>query len=157
MAKDNKSQLTKEEEVDARLATAMGEAALGTPEMQQGIVGMVQSAEPVMASGQVLANMIMQMKEKADEQGLNLSDRIWMAQGGVADRLADRLANTVQSLAGVPIGDQGDAIWEEALNVFKLAMQTQQGGQAPGAPQAPQAAPQGMGPMGAAQQMGMAV
>lgn len=145
MNKDISQKLSKDEEVDARLATAMGHAALSTPEIQQGLEGMLSSADPTMAAGQVLANMVMQMREQAESNNLGLSDSIWMAQGGVADRLAETMASNI----GDP--NQADAIWEEALNVFKLATKagTQQ--------QAPQGTPVPAGPIGAAQQMGMPV
>lgn len=141
--------LSKEEEIDARLATAMGHAALATPEIKQGLEGMLSSAEPTMAAGQVLANMVMQMREQAESANLGLSDNIWMAQGGVADRLAETMASNI----GAP--DQAGAIWEEALNVFKLASKV--GNDQQGAPAAPQGPAMPSGPIGAAQSMGVAV
>ncbi len=143
--------LSKEEEADASLATAMGAVVLATPEFQQGLSGMAQSADPVMVAGQVLAGLIMNLKEQAMQNSMDLSDKIWMAENGVADRLADDIIRALEATTGAELAGQEQKVWIEALNVMKMAAKagsaTPAGGM--GAPPPQPAPPQGgMGPMG---------
>lgn len=139
--------LTKEEEVDANLATAMGATALYVPEMQEAIVGLAQSADPVMVAGQLVANLVVNVKEQSMTRGLDLSDKIWLADGGVADRLADELCKVIDATTGQDMDGMTDKVWIEALNVLKMMNGGPQQGRGQGAPEtAPQ--PAGGAPMG---------
>lgn len=146
--------LSKEEEADASLATSMGAVVLATPEFQQGLAGMAQSADPVMVAGQVLAGLILNLKEQSMQNSMELSDKIWMAENGVADRLADDIATAIEAATGADLSGQEQKIWIEALNVIKMAGKAGTGAAPAGGASAPgPAAPQqpmgGMGPMGA--------
>lgn len=142
------TELTEEEEIDARLATAMGHAALSTPEVKQALEGMMSAAEPPMAAGQMLANLITQMKEQSDAQGLGMSDNIWMAEGGVSDRLSETIATNM----GEP--EAATAIRQEVLEVLKMGAQVGEQNAQAGAQAPPQAGPVPSGPMGALDAMG---
>lgn len=137
-----KSALSKEQEIDANLATAMGLTAMQTPQIKEAMLGMAQSADPVMAVGQFVAQMILNLKEQSMNNKVPLDDKIWMAEGGVADRIIDDaiLDLTTEGVDG--LAGTNDAVLEEVINVIKLAGKAGSGGQGPQAagPPMPQGA-----------------
>ena len=144
MEEQKGTDLSKEEEVDVNLATAMGATALYVPEMQEAIVGLAKSADPVMVAGQLVANLVINIKEQSMSRGLDFSDKIWLADGGVADRLADEICKVIDALTGEDMEQQADKVWIEAINVLKMMKGgADQQGQQPGAAAAPGAAPMG--------------
>lgn len=142
-AKENKKGdlLTDEEETDVDLATAMANVALSMPEVTDSLDQMVQSAEPVLAIGQFIANMVLNIKEQAMTQGLNLSDKIWLAEGGVVDRIDDSVVQNLAQRTGLDLTQDMQKIWIETLNVFKLAAKTGQAAAAKQQNTPPQGAP----------------
>ncbi len=140
--KKGKSSLSKEQEIDVNLASAMGLTAINTPQISEALVGMAQSADPVMAVGQFVAQLILNLKEQSVNNNVPLDDKIWMAEGGVADRIIDEaiLNLTTEGVDG--LAGTNDAVLEEVMNVLKLAGQAggpPQGGAPPQQPAAPTA------------------
>ena len=129
-------QLSDDEETDANLATAMAASVMSSPEMIKALVEQTANAEPVMAVGQYIAEAMLNLKEQADKNGLDISDSVWTADGGVADRLIDQAVLNIVAGGGPDLEGQEEAINEEVLNVLKMAMQTGGGGGQP--PQGPQ-------------------
>lgn len=131
--------LSKDEEQDTAMATAMGATVLASEQARQGIDQMMGSAEPILAIGQVVANALLHLKEQSDKQGMGFSDNIWMAQGGVADRLIKEVVRDVDARTGEDMTSQSDKIWIEVVNFMKMAGSAGSNPQQQGAPQ------QGMG------------
>lgn len=138
--------LSEEEEADADLATAMLVTLLSNPQMEKGLQELLSSAEPTMVLGQVVGTTIMKLKEQSMKNGIDLSDNIWLAKGGVADRAIDQLAVNLHAMGGPPVEDE--AVYEETINIIKMASRAGKGGPPqpgqqpePGAP-----APQEAGP-----------
>lgn len=146
MDKNKSKKLSKDEMQDVRLLTAMGSMLVNSQEMQEGIRGLVQSAEPVVAVGQLVANMVLKMKEASTAQGLQVSDNIWMAEGGVADNVIDEVVDFLAKSEGVDLGGQEEMIWIECLNVLKLASKAGQGQPQQAGPPQQGVMPQGMAP-----------
>lgn len=146
--KGGKQDLSEEEETDVALATTMGATALGMPEAQQALDGMLESADPILAAGQFAANLVMSLKEQAMKQKVPLSDNIWLAENGVLDRIVDEIVQGTAARTGNDLSGQEQKIWLEALNVFKLAAKQ---GQAASqrTPQGQQAAMAAPAPVGA--------
>lgn len=152
--------LTDQEEQDADMATAMIGAVMSTPEMVQSLVQQTANADPIVAVGQYIADAMLNLKEQADANGLPLADKIWVARDGVADRMADQAILNIVAGGGPDLAGSEDAIYQEVINVLKLAQQAGSPGdpRAGGAPaqggQPPNAAPAGppagppMGPGG---------
>lgn len=130
------SQLSEEQEVDADLATAMGIRVMADPKTQEGLGQLVGAAEPSMALGQFIAQLVLNIKEQSEKAGMPIDDMVWMADGGVVDRLIDQARIDVEDFGvSIPAGGE-DVINEEVMNVLKLASKSGS---------APQEAPQGAG------------
>lgn len=129
------AKLSKEQEVDADLATAMGLKVISDPFTSQALGELTSSAEPNMALGQFVAQLVMTIKEQSQQNDMAIDDSVWLANGGVVDRLIDQLRIEVEDLGiSIQVGDEA-LINEEVLNVLKLASKA-----GTGQPQAPQAA-----------------
>ena len=129
------AKLSKEQEVDADLATAMGLKVISDPSISQALGELTSSAEPNMALGQFVAQLVMTIKEQSQQNDMAIDDSVWLANGGVVDRLIDQLRIEVEDLGiSIPVGDEA-LINEEVLNVLKLASKA-----GTGQPQATQAA-----------------
>ncbi len=133
--------LTDQEEKDADMATAMAGAVMSSPEMVQSLVQQTANADPIVAVGQYIADAMLNLKEQADANGVPLADKIWVARDGVADRMADQAILNIVAGGGPDLAGSEDAIYQEVINVLKLAQQSgaPAGGQPPvnGAPAAP--------------------
>lgn len=140
-----KNPLSEEAEADANLATALGVKFMLEPDMQQNMGKMLSAADPVMAMGQFLSQMIMNIKEQADANGLALDDQIWLARGGVVERLFDQGSMIAESM-GIDLPASAEpAVVKEVMNVLKMAAQSGQGGAQQQAPQGPPMMQQGQG------------
>jgi hypothetical protein len=138
------------QEADADLATAIGVRVMHEPDMMGALEQLLGSAEPVMAMGQFISQLVMNIKEKSDQSGMPIDDMVWMAKGGVVDRLIDQ-ASLLAETFGVDMPASAEpAVMQEVMNVIKLAGSAGQGGGQPqpqGAPVAGPPSPQGS-PMG---------
>lgn len=151
--KEVDQELDKEEEVDADLATQLGISAINDPSLEEGLIGMVQSADPSMVAGQFLGQLITQIKTNLDDNNAHLSDRVWMADGGVVDRLASMLSERIASETGIAVAP--DDIYADTAEYFKFLVhagqanqQAQQGAPAPGVPAGPFAQQASQQPVG---------
>ena len=133
--------LSEEQETDARLGAALGVALISNPQMEEAIVKLVSSADPVMALGQYLGTTVLGLKQNADKNGLALDDSVWLAEGGVVDRMTDQLILNLSAKGMDDLRGQEDAIADETMNVLKMASQTGQQQQGPPQPQAGPPAP----------------
>src|SRR5688572_29721026 len=112
--------LSKEEEDDADMATAMAGAVMSSEDMVSNLVQQTANAEPVMAVGQFVAEAMLGLKEQADANGMKLADKIWTAKGGVADRLVDQAILNLVAGGGPDLEGQDDAIFQEVVSVIKM-------------------------------------
>jgi hypothetical protein len=130
-----KNQLSDEQEADADLATAIGRNVIANPDMQQAMSQLVKSADPVMALGQFVSQLVMNVKEKAQQSDMPIDDMVWMASGGVVERLIEESAILAETF-GVDVPKAAEAaIYEEVMNVLKMASKAGSQPQQPGAPQ----------------------
>lgn len=128
-SKNKRTSLSEEQEADADLATAIGVRLMNEPDMQQAIGQLVNSAEPTMAIGQFVGQMVMNIKEKSMQAQMDIDDQVWLAEGGVVDRLIEQASLEAESFGvSLPRGAEA-AVQEEVMNVLKLAASSGQGGQ----------------------------
>lgn len=136
--------LSKEQETDAKLASTIGLMLITNPDMEKGMIQLVQSGDPVAMLGQFIGTTIIKLKEQTMQNGLDIDDMVWMAKGGVTDRLIDQAILNLDAKGMDDLDGANDAVAEEVLNVIKLAGKIGQGGG--------QQQPQGGAPMGPEQQ-----
>jgi hypothetical protein len=142
--KGGKSQLTREQEIDADLVSAIAVGMLSQPQVMEGFNQMLSSGDPVAMAGQFVATSLLKMKEQS-AQKMDIDDAVWLAEGGVADRMIDQLIMNLDAEGNDGLRGAQDEIVEEVINVIKLASKS---GQQPQGQQ-PQ---QGMGPPAPSQQ-----
>jgi hypothetical protein len=100
--------------------------------------------------GNFLASAMDRINQKLQQKGMDLSPNIWLAEGGVVDRLLDEVEE-LASKAGVAFDDAvSSAVFAEVVDQLKLAGQANAKGQS--AP--PAGPPPGMGAPPPAPMMG---
>lgn len=123
------------EELDLEIAVKMGtrlmKEAGGLKAIEQAMNG---SGDPVQAISKFLVQLIVQIKEAVEQQGIELSPNIVLAQGGWVEQMLD----VIEGELGLP-PDFSDQVFADVVETFKaLAQSGGNAGPQPGA--APQAA-----------------
>lgn len=105
--------------------------------------GLDSSGDPAQVVSKFLVQLIMQIKEAIDSQGVELSPNIVLGKGGWVDQMLD----LIEGELGLP-ATFSDDVFADVMETFKaMAQQPQQGGQPPqqgaqppaqGAPMPPQ-------------------
>ena len=148
------------EATDVQIAAGLTTAGLlsdeGLGAMEQVVGG---ASNPAAAIGNAVFMALSKVREKLDQQGIPIDDKLWIANGGVLDRVLFEVCATLKAVLGFePAGEQGFS-GEVKSTVIQL-MEDEDNGQSPeqGAPtmeQMPaeevpmQQAPQGNGLLGA--------
>lgn len=113
------------EELDLQIAVKMGERLMkdagGLKAIEQAMSG---SGDPVQAISKFLVQLIVQIKEAVEQQGVELSPNIVLAKGGWVEQMLD----VIEGELGLP-PDFSDQVFGDVVETFKaLAQGGQQGG-----------------------------
>jgi hypothetical protein len=120
------SKLSKEQEVDTDLASAIAVGMLSQPQVMEGFNKMIQSGDPVAMAGQFVATSILKIQEQASQK-MNIDPNVWLAGGGVADRMIDQLIMNLEAQGDDSLRGANEEVADEVLNVIKLASKAGQG------------------------------
>lgn len=101
--------------------------------------------DPGAITGAFIGKMLLSVIPKLKEQGPEVSDRAWMAQDGIADRLIDEAGTLYTQMTGEKFSpEMHDTAFTEIMDMLKSAQgsgaqpgmeQPPQGGEAPPVPQ----------------------
>ena len=129
------------EATDIQVAGSLVVAGLLSDEGLQALQQVLQGAEdPVAAVGNAVFMALGKVREKLEEQGMSIDDKLWVAKGGVLDRVLFEVIAILKTVLGVE--QAGTAEFASALkgSVIELMEQEDAGG---GQEQAPMGAEQG--------------
>lgn len=149
-----RSALSPAEELDADIAFGLMASLLHSPEGGKVAMNALKTAKnPAPALAMFVSTAMDKINNQMKERGMELSPRMWMAEGGAVDRFMDELAEFA-SAEGVKVPPQLESmVMAETIDQLKLQSQAGKQGQPPapgaapaGPPPAPQGAPPMMGP-----------
>lgn len=123
------------EELDLEIAVKMGQRLMkdagGLKAIEQAMSG---SGDPVQAISKFLVQLIVQIKEAVESQGVELSPNIVLAKGGWVEQMLD----VIEGELGLP-PDFSDQVFGDVVETFKaLAQSGMRGGPGGGDPAAQQ-------------------
>ena len=129
------------EATDIQVAGSLVVAGLLSDEGLQALQQVLQGAEdPVAAVGNAVFMALGKVRDKLEEQGMPIDDKLWVAKGGILDRVLFEVIAILKTVLGFE--QAGTAEFTSALkgSVIELMEQEDQGG---GQEQAPMGAEQG--------------
>lgn len=134
-----KAPLSARETLDSDIGFGLAASLLYSEGGSKSVLEAVKGQDPAVALGMFLSQMAMKLQQKTAEQGIELSPNIWLAEGGVTDRVLDEVEEMAEK-AGVemPEGIREQSV-NEMMNVLKAASQSQPAGQEGGQPMGGQA------------------
>jgi hypothetical protein len=139
---DDRSPLAPDEELDSDIAFGLLGSLIYSEQGTQQMLNVLGAQNPAPAMGNFLASAIDRTNKKLGSKGMDLSPNIWLAEGGVVDRLLDEVAELANK-AGVKFDAalQSQA-FAEVIDQLKLAGQAESrsggAGQQPPGPLAPE-------------------
>lgn len=133
------NELSREEELDLKLAVKTAEKLMMEGGLEAIETSLKESQDPAKVVGQFLSQLILQMHEQFPED-INVSPRIYLAEGGVLEQLLDFLEVKLK----LP-KEFSDQVFADVVEIFKAGAQGSQ---------QPQPAQPGPGLQGQAQQAG---
>ena len=87
--------------IDIQVAGSLAVAGLLSDEGLQALQGVLQgAADPVAAVANAIFMALSKVREKLDSQGLSINDKLWVAKGGVLDRVLFEVCATLKAVLG---------------------------------------------------------
>lgn len=120
------NELSREEELDLKLAVKTAEKLMMEGGLDTVETALKESKDPAQVVGQFLSQLIIQMHEQFPED-LNMSPRIYLADGGVLEQLLDFLEVKLK----LP-KEFSDQVFHDVVEIFKAGAQSPQPQEAPG-------------------------
>ena len=137
-----------EQATDIQMAGSLVIAGLLSDEGLQSLQQVLQGAtDPVAAIGNAVFMALSAVRDKLEQQGLSIDDKLWAAKGGVLDRVVFEVLVILKEVLGVQ--DANSPQFAKGLKdtIINLMAKEEQGGAGqPGAMPEQGMPPQGMGP-----------
>lgn len=136
------------EATDIQVAGSLVVAGLLSDEGLQALQGVLQGASnPAAAVANAVYMALSKVREKLDSQGMPIEDKLWMANGGVLDRVLFEICGALKAIFGFQEAASPQFVNSLKQEVVALMQQEETGG----SPAAAQPTPQGMPPAGPTQ------
>ncbi len=120
-APQQSSSLSKEEELDLRIAVKTAKKMMTEGGGLKAVeTALKQSEDPAKVVGQFLSQLILQMHDQFPKE-INVSPRIYLAEGGVLEQLLDFLEGKL----GLP-KEFSNQVFADVVEIFKAGAQGQQ-------------------------------
>ncbi len=128
---------------DIQVAGGLTVAGLLSDEGLQALQGVLQGAsDPAAAVANAVFMALSKVREQLDERGVAINDKLWIANGGVLDRVIFEVCSVLRAVFGFEQAGSEQFVSALKEEVLALMAQDQEGGN-PAAVQ-PQPAPQQM-------------
>lgn len=85
--------------------------------------------DPAAAVGNAVFMALSKVREKLDQQGLSINDKLWMAKGGILDRVLFEVIGVVHAVLEYP--PAGDPAFAQAVKQSVVGLMEQESTQAP--------------------------
>lgn len=132
---EDRSELAPDEELDSDIAFGLIAKILYEDEGTDQLLNILSAKDPTPALGNLLATMIDSIGKKLAQRGMDLSPNIWLAEGGVTDRVIDQVAELAEK-AGIALDDAAQsAVFAEVIDQLKMAGAAEKKGAAGPPPQ----------------------
>lgn len=130
-----------EQATDIQMAGSLVVAGLLSDEGLQSLQQVLQGAkDPVAAVGNAVFMALSAVRDKLDQQGLSIDDKLWVAKGGVLDRVVFEVLVVLKEVLGVQEANSPEFAAGLKDTIMQLMAQEEQGGP----PQQGGMPPQGM-------------
>lgn len=123
--------------LDIQVAGSLVVAGLISDEGLRALMQVLKGAQdPAMAIGNAVFMAISKVREKLDQNGMSVNDKLWMAKGGILDRVLFEVVGVVKAVLGFEAA--GSPQFAQAVKQAVVSLMQQESAQA-GAVDAPQA------------------
>ncbi len=123
--------------LDIQVAGSLVVAGLISDEGLRALMQVLKGAQdPAMAIGNAVFMAISKVREKLDQNGMSVNDKLWMAKGGILDRVLFEVVGVVKAVLGFEAA--GSSQFARAVKQAVVSLMQQESAQA-GAVDAPQA------------------
>ena len=123
--------------LDIQVAGSLVVAGLISDEGLRALMQVLKGAQdPAMAIGNAVFMAISKVREKLDQNGMSVNDKLWMAKGGILDRVLFEVVGVVKAVLGFEAA--GSPQFAQAVKQAVVSLMQQENAQA-GAVDAPQA------------------
>lgn len=123
--------------LDIQVAGSLVVAGLISDEGLRALMQVLKGAQdPAMAIGNAVFMAISKVREKLDQNGMSVNDKLWMAKGGILDRVLFEVVGVVKAVLGFEAA--GSPQFARAVKQAVVSLMQQESAQA-GAVDAPQA------------------
>lgn len=130
-----------EQATDIQMAGSLVIAGLLSEQGLQALQQVLQGAkDPVAAIGNAVFMALSVVRDKLDQQGLSIDDKLWVARGGVLDRVVFEVLVVLKEVLGVQEAKTPQFAAGLKESIMQLMTQEEQGGP----PQQSGMPPQGM-------------
>ena len=110
---------------DIQVAGGLTVAGLLSDEGLQALQGVLQgAANPAAAVANAVFMALSKVREKLDQQGLSINDKLWAAKGGVLDRVIFEVCATLKAILGFE--EAGSPEFSGALKQEVMALMDQE-------------------------------
>lgn len=123
--------------LDIQVAGSLVAAGLISDEGLRALMQVLKGAQdPAMAIGNAVFMAISKVREKLDQNGMSVNDKLWMAKGGILDRVLFEVVGVVKAVLGFEAA--GSPQFAQAVKQAVVSLMQQESEQA-GAGATPQA------------------
>jgi hypothetical protein len=125
---EERVELAPDEELDSDIAFGLIAKILYEDEGTDQLLNIFSAQNPAPALGNLLTTMIDNIGKKLSQRGMDLSPNIWLAEGGVVDRVIDEVAELAEG-AKIKFDDALQSqVFGEVIDQLKLAGQAEKNG-----------------------------
>jgi hypothetical protein len=124
--------LDKQHKVDTQVAAAMTTAALISDQGIQSVSQVLKGAkDPVQALAHVIFMALGKVREMLQQKGLKIDDKVWIAGGGVLDRVMFELMTVLVGVVGYKQAGDPTFVHDVKDAVLQLMQQDDEQGESP--------------------------
>lgn len=115
--------------LDIQVAGSLVVAGLISDEGLRALMQVLKGAQdPAMAIGNAVFMAISKVREKLDQNGMSVNDKLWMAKGGILDRVLFEVVGVVKAVLGFEAA--GSPQFAQAVKQAVVSLMQQESAQA---------------------------
>lgn len=144
--------MEEQNKTDIQMAGTLTAAGLLSDQGLQSLQQVLQGAsDPAAAVGNAVFMALSKVREKLEQNDMSIDDKLWVAKGGVLDRVLFEVITALKAILGFQQADSAEFAGAVKNSVMQL-MQQESEGQGPSEADMPNQPQEGMPPQGMPQQ-----